>query len=166
MQPSTVTCNDRTIDFFVLHRSIAHLVHSVHKVADAGLTPHSPVRLILTGRSRKVEVRQIKAPQAHKAILPFGPLNKQFYDYAGDALTSWYTDVNSDYNDLTAATHSVLNHIAGTEASESEAKHFKSSRTAHRRVAASRSNSRDCCSAPLRPSCSPCPHELGVKVSQ
>ena len=82
--PAAPTCNDSTYDFFVVHRSIVHLVHSVHKVADAELSPHSPARLILKGRSRKIVVRQIKAPFPCPANLPYGPLNEHCYNSVGD----------------------------------------------------------------------------------
>ena len=111
--PAAPTCNDNTFDYFVVHRSIAHLVHSVHKVADAGLSPHSPARLILKGRSRQVMVRQIKAPFACPANLPHGPLPENCYTHTNDPLHDWNMGIDQDYTDLTAVTVNILKHLSG-----------------------------------------------------
>ena len=113
--PSAPTCNDSAYDYFVVHQSILHLVHSVHRVADAELWPHSPARLILKGRSRKVMVRQIEAPFPCPANLPYGPLNEHCYHAVGDPLHDWNMTINQDYNDLTKITTDILKHISGVE---------------------------------------------------
>ena len=60
--PTSPTCNGKTYDFFVVSKSIADEVNSVHLIGDAGLTPHYPARLILRGIQRKTMVRQLKTP--------------------------------------------------------------------------------------------------------
>ena len=44
--PVGSTCNGKVYDFFVVAAPIADAVHNVHKIGDAGLTSHSPARLI------------------------------------------------------------------------------------------------------------------------
>ena len=72
--PIGSTCNGKVYDYFVVAAAIADAVHSVHKSSDAGLTPHSPARLIFKGLPRATMIRQIKAPHPIPAILPHGPL--------------------------------------------------------------------------------------------
>ena len=74
--PRGATCNGKVYDFFVVSASIADEVHSVHKISDAGFTPHSPARLIFKGRPRATMIRQIKAPHPIPAILPHAPLRQ------------------------------------------------------------------------------------------
>ena len=45
--PGECTCNDRTIDFFVVSKTIAHAVHDVYRIDDVAMSPHFPVRLLL-----------------------------------------------------------------------------------------------------------------------
>ena len=74
--PKGATCNGKVYDFFVVAASIADDVHSVHKIADAGLTPHSPARLIFKGRPRATMIRQIETTHPIPAILPQGPMQQ------------------------------------------------------------------------------------------
>lgn len=73
--PTSPTCNGRIIDFFVVAAGFSHAVRSVHEVGDAGLTPHSPARLLLGAGPRMAMVRQLKAPRGFPAQLPLGPPN-------------------------------------------------------------------------------------------
>ena len=72
--PAGATCKSsgRTLDFFVVSRSIAHAVVAPLIVADE-LYPHSPCRLYLRTGSRVVMVRQLDAPKEFPAVLPHGP---------------------------------------------------------------------------------------------
>lgn len=70
------TCNGKAYDFFVVASGSTHAVMSAHVIGDAGLTPHSPVRLLIKGQSRHIMVKQIKSPTPYPALLPFGPPNK------------------------------------------------------------------------------------------
>ena len=100
------TCNGKIYDFVVVAGPIADAVHSVHRIADAGLTPHSPARLILKGLPRATMARQIKAPRPTPAILPHGPLRQ--LSVQPDALAEWYNDTDSNYARLTAQSVAIL----------------------------------------------------------
>ena len=71
--PAVPTCNDSVYDFFVVSESMLYAVHSVAVVGDAGLEPHSPVRLFLRDRPRLQLMRQLVKPCSLPAKLPFGP---------------------------------------------------------------------------------------------
>ena len=67
------TCGNNTRDYFIVHRSLAHAVIGIQRVDGVGLHPHSPVRLILRGDSRRFAVRQLVRPPKVAATLPHGP---------------------------------------------------------------------------------------------
>ena len=71
--PAGPTCNDNTYDFFVVSKSIADDVNSVHLIGDAGLSPHHPVRLIMRGIMRNVMVRQHNPPCLYPPPSPTAP---------------------------------------------------------------------------------------------
>lgn len=55
--PAETTCNVRCIDYFVISRSISHLVHNVRIIADrpwnaAASAQHAPVRLLIDASMR------------------------------------------------------------------------------------------------------------------
>lgn len=108
------TCNGKVYDFFVVAAPIADAVHSVHRISDAGLTPHSPpARLILNGLPRATMTRQIKAPRPIPAILPHGPLQQQTVEF--DALVEFASDADSNYAMLTSRSVTILFGLMGIE---------------------------------------------------
>jgi len=72
--PKTPTCNKHVYDFFVVSEGLLPAVRGVIRVADAGLNPHSPVRLLLSGDGRRHLTRQLVRPLAVPGALPYGPL--------------------------------------------------------------------------------------------
>ena len=72
--PKAATCNGKVYDFFVVAATVSHNVQGTYAIGDAGLTPHSPARLLFRGIPRKVMVRQLKIHASMPALLPHGPL--------------------------------------------------------------------------------------------
>ena len=64
------TCNDSVYDYFVVHRSIAHAVVGVQRLADASLSPHFAVRLLIRGDARRAMVRKLVRPPRVPGRLP------------------------------------------------------------------------------------------------
>ena len=93
--------------------AIVDAVHSVHKISDAGLTPHSPARLIFKGLPRATMIRQIKAPHPIPAILPHVSL--QFLPEQPEAVAELYANTDDNYALLTQQTTAVLLDLMGVE---------------------------------------------------
>ena len=72
---SQPTCHQSTYDFFVVSATISHSVLTVQRITDAGLSPHSPVRLLLRGDARRPMVRRLVRPPRIEGALPHGPAN-------------------------------------------------------------------------------------------
>ena len=102
--PQAATCNGKVYDFFVVANAISHNVQGTYAVGDAGLTPHSPARLLFRGGSRKVMVRQLKTQVSLPAILPHGPLQMQHVPF--DPLVELYRSTDQNFADLSKHTHS------------------------------------------------------------
>lgn len=75
--PSSPTCNGKTYDYFVVAQQFSHIVLGCRAICDAGLSPHSPVRLYLQDRATTACVRQARLVVALPAVLPFGPLSRR-----------------------------------------------------------------------------------------
>ncbi len=70
--PTTPTCNYSVNDYFIVANSVVHAVVGVSVVSDAGLQPHSPVRLYLAGGARRPLARNLLAPRKLEAVPPHG----------------------------------------------------------------------------------------------
>ncbi len=70
--PASPTCNDATYDYFIVANSIVHAVAGVSVVCDAGLEPHSPVRIYLRTGARRPHQRRLLAPKAFPITPPPG----------------------------------------------------------------------------------------------
>ena len=82
------TCGSNTRDFFVVSQRLQHAVHGVAVIHDAGLEPHSPVRLYIRAAPRAVMVRRVRAPRRFDAVLPAGCLDREAADpFAGHNVT-------------------------------------------------------------------------------
>ena len=88
MRPSSPTCADRTLDFFVVDKLLAPAVHSVVPIGDATFSPHCPVRLLLRAKPRKMTIRHISAPKGFLSYLPAGPL-RHAEDLPGEELAEY-----------------------------------------------------------------------------
>ena len=75
--PISATCNDRTLDYFVVAQQFRHNVLGCCTVCDAGLNPHSTARIYLNDRAVTAWVRQPAPVPPLPAILPHGPLTKR-----------------------------------------------------------------------------------------
>ena len=78
LAPCNVTCNSRTIDYFVVAKALAPMVHDVYIFKDpawsAGASAqHWPVRLMYDGFRIRTLVRQLDVPKGFSAIQPHGP---------------------------------------------------------------------------------------------
>ena len=111
--PIAPTCNGKVYDFFVVSQSFSHAVVSTHTVGDAGLTPHSPVRLLIKDKPRQLMVRQLQTPMPLPAQLPFGPMRDHTFgtELAGlsdgtidEHYVAVVTKVELILNELTGAT--------------------------------------------------------------
>ena len=71
--PTMPTTGDATLCYYVVARAIAHGVIKAQTVHDAGLHPHSPVRLLLRGDLRAKLTRYLRRPKRIDADLPPGP---------------------------------------------------------------------------------------------
>ena len=76
--PFGPTCNDRTIDFFVVFNEMAHAVVGAWVVGDGGAKPHCPVRLVIKAKPNSIMMKTLKPPMAIGADLLFGPI--PFYE--------------------------------------------------------------------------------------
>ena len=77
VEPGRATCGRRTYDYFVIARGLQRAVRGIAVVTDAGLHPHSPVRLYLQGKPRRLLARTLvhphKFPADFASWLPAGP---------------------------------------------------------------------------------------------
>ena len=94
--------------------TISQDVQGTYVVGDAGLTPHSPARLVFKGGLRKVMVRQLKTQASLPASLPHGPLQQQEDPF--DPLVEMYRTTDQNYTDLTKRTLSILQGLIGQDA--------------------------------------------------
>ena len=69
------TCNESVYDFFVVSQKLRHAVKGIQRIKGAGLQPHFPVRLFLSGNARRLAVRKLVKAQRVHGILPHGPAN-------------------------------------------------------------------------------------------
>ena len=95
---------------------MAEDVVSVHTIADAGLNPHSPARLIVNGVTRQTLVRQIKAPPSLPAQLPFGPLQQQ--KVVLDPLAMNRSSIEDNYSLLATQSAKILLELKGLSPEE------------------------------------------------
>ena len=109
--PWPPTCNGKTYDFFVVSVAMADDISSVHTIADAGLNPHSPARLIVKGISRQTLVRQNKSQPSLPAQLPFGPLQKQ--EASRDPLVLNRSSIEDNYSVLATQLAKILFELKG-----------------------------------------------------
>ena len=114
--PAAATCNDSTYDYFVVARELDSAVMGVHVIGDAGLTPHSPSRLIFKGGPRKALVRQVKNPPPLPPILPHGPLNEQ--STVLDPLKQAFATIEQNYVELANLTMQTLHGLNGVSQQE------------------------------------------------
>ncbi len=70
--PAVPTCNAAVDDYFVVSTSIRHAVAGVSAIHDAGLHPHSPVRLYIMGNVRQARSRCLIAPRRFEGTPPPG----------------------------------------------------------------------------------------------
>ncbi len=70
--PAVPTCNAAVDDYFVVSTSIRHAVAGVSAIHDAGLHPHSPVRLYLKSNVRQAMSRCLIAPRRFEGTPPPG----------------------------------------------------------------------------------------------
>lgn len=68
--PSAPSCGARVLDFFVVERRLRPFVVATQVLTGAGISPHSPVRLLLGGACRRDFVRMLRAPVHVGACLP------------------------------------------------------------------------------------------------
>ena len=109
--PQAATCNGKVYDFFVVDATISHNVQGTYVVGDAGLTPHSPARLVFRGGKRRVMVRQLKTQASLPAVLPHGPVQQQSDPF--DPMVEMYRTADQNYTDLTKRTLSILQGLTG-----------------------------------------------------
>ena len=114
--PWAPTCNSKVYDFFVVSATMAEDIIAVHTIADAGLNPHSPARLIVKGITRQTLVRQIKSPPTLPAQLPFGPLQKQ--DFSPDPLVQNRSSIDANYGMLATQSAKILLELKGLTPAE------------------------------------------------
>ena len=105
------TCNESVYDFFVVSQGLRHAVKGVQRIKGAGLQPHFPVRLLLSGNARRLAVRKLVKAQRVHGTLPHGPLNRPAeFDEVSDAaargnvteaMTKWYRLARLEWSSLT-----------------------------------------------------------------
>ena len=74
------TCGDRILDYFVVPTKLASSVLAVGIVPDAGVSPHSAVRLIMRSSPRSTMVRQLRHPRRMPAEPPCGCLQEHHHE--------------------------------------------------------------------------------------
>ena len=107
------TCNGSCFDYFVVSKNIAHAVHAVQRITDAGTNPHFPARLLVRGNARRYLVRTLQRPGKVPGFLPQGPprqppqypcatkLQCNHTDTAVEEATKqWYTAARQEWSDL------------------------------------------------------------------
>ena len=113
--PAQATCNGKVYDFFVVSKSIEASVVAVSRLENGGFSPHSAVRMFLSGAARHKAVRRLIKPVAVKADLPPGPLPRCTNDFdpeasLADGLTSWYTRARATLLSLSGDSASSQQH--------------------------------------------------------
>ena len=117
--PRTAICNGKVYDFFVVSADLADMVVGVHVISDAGMHPHSPVRMVIKGKPRKTMVRQLQAPTPVPAVLPHGPMAEP--PPQPDLVQAYFMTTAERYASLTDQTTDVLTSLAGTAQHASDA---------------------------------------------
>ena len=123
VRPVGKTCTagkGRILDYFVVSSSMLPYIRGAFNVEDAGISPHSPVRLIFGSTPRKDMVRMLKVPKSHPPVLPHGPDRQHSDDPAIEALSD--DELGKDYVGCIQAIERQLNDVAGLDADE--ATHF------------------------------------------
>ena len=113
--PSGKTCTagvGRTIDFFVISLDMDPYVVGAFNITDAGTSPHSPVRLIVSGKPRDDGMRCIKVPASHRSDLPEGPHQKCIPVEVEDCTEE---QLGMDYPGCIRQLEKELNMIAGLD---------------------------------------------------
>ena len=109
--PSLPTCNEEVYDFFVVSEGLRHAVKGIQRIKGAGLQPHFPVRIFISGNARRLAVRKLVKAQRVHGTLPHGPANKPA-DFSGvhdaarkgdvtQAMTRWYKLARAEWSSLT-----------------------------------------------------------------
>ena len=70
MAPSSPTCGDLVIDYFVVAECLSHAVPIAIAIGDGTRYPHKPVRLLIKPKARAEVVRQLKVLVGFGAVLP------------------------------------------------------------------------------------------------
>ena len=91
--------------------SLSDHVQGTYTIGDAGLTPHSPARLLFRGIPRKVMVRQLKTQATLPAVLPHGPLQEPATTL--DPLAEYFATSDISYANLTKGTVDILQGLTG-----------------------------------------------------
>ena len=104
--PASPTCNGKVYDYFVASKSIEPSVVAVSRLDNGGFSPHSVVRMFLTGAARHKAVRRLIKPRTVRADLPAGPLPQCTNEFnrqssLADGLTSWYSRARAALLSLT-----------------------------------------------------------------
>ena len=71
--PSSPTCHTNVYDYFVVSNCFSQAVVGIARIADAGIFPHWPSRLVLRGNARRTLVRKQVKPPKISGVLPQGP---------------------------------------------------------------------------------------------
>ena len=105
-QPNEASCNGKVYDFFVVSKSLSASVVAVTALDNGGFSPHSAVRMFLSGAARHKAVRKLTKPKAISADLPAGPLQMSPNDFdpartLADGFNSWYAKARSSLLSLT-----------------------------------------------------------------
>ena len=111
--PSRPTCNGATYDFFVVAEGLVPAVAAVLRIDDAGLYPHWPARLVLSGDARRHWVRRLVRPPRIHATIPHGPLPEPQEVFHGgvannsvsiaDGAVQWLAAAQREWGSLTGA---------------------------------------------------------------
>ena len=105
-QPTEPTCTGKVYDYFVVSKAIEASVVAATRLENGGFSPHSAVRLLLSGAARHKAVRRLVKPKLIKAELPAGPLPRRDNEFnpetpLADGFTSWYTRARATLLSLT-----------------------------------------------------------------
>ncbi len=104
--PKRNTCNDKTLDYFIVSEALAPAVVGASLIRDAYCGPHYGVRLFLNGAPRAMKVRRLRKPTLIGPSLPHGCLGRDAAEAARRE-----TDVHgarTDYADETAGTMGAM----------------------------------------------------------
>ena len=111
--PGTPTCNCSTIDYFIVHRSLADSVVGTQVISDLGGRPHFGVRLLIDTALNDDKTWTIKKPAAIGSVLPagckqhtpsyplaFGLNVKSTLHEVSEAAKQWYDMAESEWIDI------------------------------------------------------------------